>query len=191
MIQPALHFIASALNQFIRNKFGLEDAAVALNHIIEPDETVPLENKNKVVITLINIEYQTLKPFYVTTKRIDDSQYESVSPTQRFNLDILISSNFDDYSESLKFLGAAMLFFQINPSFDAEQYPGIPQGIDKLQLDIEQINYSEMHNLWSAMGAKYKPSIVYKTRMVSIQGDEVEQFDAAVTQTNISKSEND
>ncbi len=185
MIRPALHFVSTALNQFVKNKLGLDEDTVVLNHIIESDESEPLENKNKVVITLINIEYQTLKPYYISNKRLENESYASLSPSQSFNLDILISSNFDDYSESLKFLGTAMLFFQIHPVFNAVNFSTLPEGVNKLELDVEQINYTEMHNLWSAMGAKYRPSIVYKTRMVTIQGDESDRFDTSIAQTNL------
>lgn len=185
MIQPALQFVASALGQYVRNKFGLNEEIVVLNHVIESNDSEPIENKNKIVITLINLDYQTLKPYSDQRQKLGSGAYMAMSSPQRFNIDILISLNFENYDEALKFLGAVLSFFQTNPSFNVDEYSNLPKGIEKLQLDIEQMTYVEMHNLWSAIGAKYKPSIVYKTRMVSIQEQETDRFDSAVNTTNI------
>ena len=40
-----------------------------------------------------------------------------------------------------------------------------------------------MHSLWTAMGAKYKTSIIYKIRLITIQGNEPDSFAPGVTQT--------
>ena len=188
MIEPALQFIASSLDQFIKNRFGLNESAAIVNKIVEFDDTEPLENKNKVVITLINIEHQTVKPFNVTSKRVSNGQYEYIAPAQRFNLDLMLSANFDDYSEGLKFLNAGILFFQINPVLSAINFANFPKGLDKLELDVEQITYNEMHNLWSAMGAKYRPSLIYKTRLLTFQGNEVERFDTSISSVSVIKT---
>jgi hypothetical protein len=39
-----------------------------------------------------------------------------------------------------------------------------------------------MHSLWTAMGAKYQPSVIYKIRLITIQGSEPESFAPGVTQ---------
>jgi hypothetical protein len=40
-----------------------------------------------------------------------------------------------------------------------------------------------MHSLWTAMGAKYQPSIVYKARLITIQSYENESFTPAINKT--------
>jgi hypothetical protein len=39
-----------------------------------------------------------------------------------------------------------------------------------------------MHSLWTAMGAKYQPSVIYKVRLITIQGNEAEGFVPAISQ---------
>jgi hypothetical protein len=181
MINKALQFTSDMLDQFLRNRFALDESKVVLNNLIESDGTVPMINQNKVVISLINIERETTKAFNVRNHQLADGSYANVNPSERFNLDILISSNFDDYSETLKFLNAAIVFFQVNTSLSASASSTIPKGLNKLEFDIEKLTYHQMHNLWTAMGAKYQPSVIYKMRLLTIQGYEAEGFPAAVS----------
>ena len=41
-----------------------------------------------------------------------------------------------------------------------------------------------MQSLWTAMGAKYQPSVVYKMRLITIQANEAESFSTAIVQTS-------
>ena len=117
---------------------------------------------------------------------MSNGNYSDSYPSERFNLDVMFCSNFDDYNESLKFLDAILLFFQSNPSIDQNTTSDLPPGLVKLDFDIEQISYFEMHNLWSSMGANYQPSAIYKTRLITIDAEDVNDFSPAIT--NISNT---
>lgn len=184
MIGKALQFVNDVLDQFLRNRFGLDESKVILNNLIESSGAVPQENQNKVVISLINVEKETAKAFYVRNQRLDNGSYADVNPSERYNLDLLLSSNFDNYRETLKFLNAVMVFFQANNCVDASSFANIPAGLEKLEFDIEKITYREMQNLWTAMGAKYQPSVIYKMRLLSIQGNEAAGYAPAITRTS-------
>ncbi|HWY37683.1 MAG TPA: DUF4255 domain-containing protein [Bacteroidia bacterium] len=181
MITQALQFTNAILDQFLKNRFGLSESKVLLNNLIEGNGSIPEINHNKVVISLINIEKETARPFYVRNQKLGNGNYSDISATERYNLDLLISSNFDDYSESLKFLDAVILFFQATPSPDAASYSGIPAGNTKLEFEIEKVTYHQMQNLWTAMGAKYQPSVIYKMRLVTVQANEAEGFTPAIS----------
>ncbi len=70
----------------------------------------------------------------------------------------------------------ASLFFKSLTSFS-----NIPEGLDKLHFDNEKITYHQMHSLWTAMGAKYQPSVIYKMRLVTFQGNEAAAFTPAIS----------
>ncbi len=169
MISKALQFTNDALDQFLKNRFGLDDSKVLMNNLIESDGTLPQVNQNKVVISLINIEKETAKPYYVRNQKTDSGSFSAINPAERYNLNILISSNFDDYRETLKFLNAVILFFQVHTVLDATSFSGIPPGLSRLDFEMEKVTYHEMQSLWTAMGAKYQPSVVYRMRLVTIQ----------------------
>jgi len=180
MISKALQFTGDILGMYLKNRMGLDENKVQLNNLIENNGNVPAGNQNKVVISLINIEKETIRPFYNHSSKLKDGNYAEVNPGQRFNLDLLVSSNFDDYKETLKFLDEVILFFQSNPSVDASSFSNIPPPIQKLEYETERINYHDMQSLWTAMGAKYRPSLVYRMRLVSVQMDEAYGYVPAI-----------
>jgi len=182
MISKALQFTNDILDQFLRNRFSLDESKVVLNTLIEANGSIPQKNQNKVIISLINIEKETSRPFFNRNQKLDNGNYADIYQSERYNLDVLISSNFDDYTEALKFLNASILFFQINPAIDASSFSNMPTGINRLELDIEKISYHQMHSLWTAMGAKYQPSVIYKMRLIALQGNDVDGFVPAVSQ---------
>lgn len=181
MIKTALVFIKQQLDQQLVNRFSLDESIVILNHLLEPDGGVPQKNQNKMVITLINLDHETAKQYYGGQLRTPGGNITKVNPALHFNADLLFTANFDDYEEALKFLNATIGFFQANNSFNSKTTPDIPAPIKMLNFDIEKSTYAEIHNLWSAMGAKYQPSIIYKVRHLTIASDEVKAIVTSVT----------
>lgn len=185
MILKALQFTNRTLNQFLKNKFGLSDDVVVTNKIIDQNGTVPIENQNKVIITLIHVEQETVKSFYRKNKQLNDGNYENKPLDERYNLYLLVAPNFEQYNETLKFLNATIQFFQIKGVLDANTSSKIPKGISRLEFEFEKGDgYLQMHNLWSALGAKYQPSVIYKMRLVTIVSDEINAFESSVNVTS-------
>lgn len=183
MIYKSLQFTNKLLGQFLKNRFRLDEDKIVLNYLVDPNGSIPKMNQNKVVLSLINIEKETNQPFYIQNKKLENGNYSNFNPVERYNLDLLISSNFDDYTESLKFLDAIIYFFQINNYLDASSSSSIPEGLTKLEFEYEKISYHQMHSLWTAMGAKYQPSIIYKMKLVKVQAHETVEIIPAITNT--------
>lgn len=183
MIDQVFDFIQKLLSQYLKNAFSLDQEKIIINGIIDPDGGIPLENNNKIVLSLLNLEQETIQPFVKRNQKLADGNYSAIQPDLRFNLDLLFTANFDDYNESLKFLNAVLLFFQANPLISNTNNSNLPDGINKLEFDIEKLDYHQMHNLWSAMGAKYQPSVIYKLRLISMNAKETLGFDPVITNT--------
>lgn len=173
MIDKSLAFIKNTINQSLKNSFNLEEDILVLNHLVDTDGGSPQKNENKIVLTLINLEYETNQQYNISQRRIPPNKVVNLNPAVRFNMDILFTANFDDYNESLKFLSATIMYFQANSVMHHEGFPNMPKGLERLNFDIVNSSYSETHNLWSAMGAKYQPSIIYKARNISIQSGKI------------------
>lgn len=175
MIDDALSYVKNILDQQLRNQFDISGNMVVLNNLVDSSGGLPLKNQNKLVLTLINLEHETSKPFYGTRTAPDakNNIFRQMMPTVRFNLDVLLTASFDDYSESLRFLSAVIAFFQANPIIKRQNFPDIPDGIEQLQFEIENSPYENTHNLWSALGARYQPSIIYKIRHIAIQANQI------------------
>lgn len=172
MIDVSLEYIRKELDQSLMTNFGLESSVVVLNNLSDMNGNSPQKNQNKLVVTLVNLEYEINKQFY-GGQRHNVSQVSRINPSVCFNLDILVSANFDEYSEALKFLTATIGFFQENISFTRANHPALPKGISNLNFEIENSPSGKTHNLWTSLGAKYLPSITYKIRHVSVLSEQV------------------
>lgn len=189
MIQKALQVTSDALDQYLKNHFDLDESKVVINKLVNNDGSIPEKNQNNVILTLINIDKETSKPFYNPNRKLANGNYSATFPSERFSLDLLFTSNFDDYNESLKFLDAILHFFQATPSINSNTNSNLPKGLPKIDYDIEKVSFFEMHNLWSSMGAQYQPSAIYKTRLVTIGSDNVHGFNIGISQvTNSTKA---
>jgi hypothetical protein len=58
-------------------------------------------------------------------------------------------------------------FFQGKSVFDKFNTPGLSANIDRLIFEFVNQDIQEMNNMWSLIGAKYLPSVVYKVRMLT------------------------
>lgn len=183
MIEKALQFTGKALNQFVKKKFGLDEDVVQINPIIDQNGAVPKENQNKIIVSLIHVEQDNTKQFYHRNQQLSNGNYVKAPLSYRYNLFTLITPNFDNYSEALKFLDASIQFFQINELIDATRNAEIPKELEKLEYEFQKgENYMQMQNLWTALGAKYQPSVIYKVKLVTIVSDEIDGFDAGINQ---------
>lgn len=182
MIQEALVFVKNALDQNLKNRFELLESITVLNYLIDQGGELPQINHNKVVISLLNLEHETAKQYSREGIRRDNAQQlQKVNPAVRFNLDLLFTASFDDYEESLKFLNAVIAYFQSNPLLTAQTNPMMPTDLQKLSFEVEKLSYVDTHNLWTAMGAKYQPSIIYKVRHITIQEEEVKTLESPIS----------
>lgn len=172
MIDVALIYVRQVLDHYLSAQSGVQSGGVLLNGLSNSDSVRLEQNRNKVVVTLVNLEYESNRQFYGGQRR-DGDTINRVNPAVFFNLDVLVSANFDDYVESLKQLTWVVTFFQENLSLDRINSPSLPEGLTALKFEIENSPSSKTHELWTALGIGYLPSVLYKIRHVSIQAGQV------------------
>lgn len=170
MIDKALNFLLNELNNFLGGRFQSNENLVVLSSLANPDGTVPITIENKLILTLANVERETLAASGINQTSTLSSPKSRVSPPLHLNLYLVVSSNFgNNYTEAMKFLSQAMAFFQAKPVFTHEGAASFPRELERLSCEIVNLDFALLNNLWAALGAKYLPSIVYKLRMITIQ----------------------
>lgn len=172
MIYNALNYVSQQLNEYLMLQFSAQDKRAILGSIVDETGAVPIENHNKIILSLVNIEHETVRQYAVAQQYVGDKHISQNLPYD-FNLDVLVTSLFTNYNESLKFLSEAIYFFQAKHVFTHENSPGLDPRLQKLTFELIKINYSEMHNLWTALGSKYLPSVLFKVRMLSFQSGDI------------------
>ncbi len=178
MITQALTYIANKINVAFFTING--SPRVILGNVAalyDPDYNEP-----NILLSLINIEEETLlrnpENFF---KRNNSAVYKN--PPMHFNVTILFGAFHTDpdreqaYTDSLTYIQKVIGFFQRESVFDPSNSPDLPQGIEKLVFELVNLNLEQLHHLWTLLGGKYIPSVVYKMRMVIID-EALEEMEA-------------
>lgn len=171
MIKPALSFVKDTVNQFLG---APPEIAVLGNVAFAKDagnENAGLANR--LLLSIVNVEEDRISKDPLPYRYIEDVTYYS-QPAVNLNLYLLFSANFDSYDDSLNSLSKIIEFFQYRPYFTADNATGFPVGIDRLIFDLYTLNLDQVHHLWSMLGGKYIPSVLYKMRMLIIKHVEEE-----------------
>lgn len=170
MIHAAISHLAFQLNQQLKSNFQLIEDMAVVSNLVELDGRVAQGATNKLVLTLANIEKDTLPSRQNASTRGRDDRILQTSAPLFVNIYVMLSANFGEgnYTEGLKYISHAIAFFQQYPMFDQLSSPGLDERIERLVLDIENLPMAELNNLWSLLGGRYLPSMYYKVRMMTI-----------------------
>lgn len=161
MTYNALQFISNSLNDYFKVKFSLNENWIIVNRIVNPDGSIVQENENKIVLTLINIEEDaSFQRFNQVVKRPGEMV------RHMYSIYILVTANCNDYSESLRLLDAVIHFFNENPVLNNSSGPGLNAELTRIAVEHFKINFDQLCNLWSSIGASQQPFIIYKARLM-------------------------
>lgn len=170
MIDKTFDFILDELNGFLGIRYPSSEPHVVLSNPSNQDGTVPPQIENKLILSLVNIEREAAAAVSAMQLRPQNGEYVRINPPLNLNVYVLVSAYFgNNYAEALKFLSSAMGFFQGKPVYRREDAPEFPRGLEKLSLEMVNLNFQDLNNLWGNLGGKYLPSVVFKARMLTIQ----------------------
>ncbi len=163
MIKNALNIIAFNLNQYLKNKFKLTEDHVIVSNLVTLDGSIPKNIQNKIIISLVNIEQESI------ISNVGFTQYNNTLENNlplHINLNVLISSNFENYEEGLHFISNTIIFFNNNPVYTKQNQPDYFESFEKLSIELFKTTIQETSQIWSSIGAKYSPSVFYKIRLL-------------------------
>jgi hypothetical protein len=109
-------------------------------------------------------------------------------PPLILNLYIQFAVYNQHYDEALKQIGYVLGYFQTHPVLTTQNTPALNgSGVDKLTFEVVNYTHQDLSNLWSQLGAKYLPSVVYKMRMIIVD-DYTPAFADPITSIGLSVS---
>lgn len=158
MIDNCLVTVVTELNEFLTAKFSLSSDSVVISDVFNTE--IQEDADGWLTASLINIEEDKL----ATQKH---------SPAQKLvylNLYILFSASFakTKNSDALKYISGVISFFGNKPVFTSENTPGLNPGIEKMSFDIQNLTFEEQSDMWISVGAKSRPSVLYKVYGVHV-----------------------
>ena len=188
MFKTALQLIVEAFNAHMSLNHKMGGTNIVLGNagyldvaskgdLVSETETL----KNKLVLSLINIEQERLLK---NLPRLKESSIGKTykNPPAYFNLFVLITANYghgpEGYAGGLQALSYLTAFFQAKQSFALRNFPAIVKDRDMskyvdLEIELELVNTSleEVYHLWGVLGGKILPSVMYRVRLVPIEED--------------------
>lgn len=186
MLDAAITFLADELNSYLRKRGALAQAEdIALPSALVNDEGKWVLPEQKIGLTLINIEEESVLREPLPERVYLDGSHVVLQPALKLNLTVLFAARFaqnaDGYKKSLNFLSHVLTFFQANPSFSATRNPGLNPRIEKLNLELLSCSSEQLNQTWAYLGSKYLPSAIYRVRMVTLQDIEPAAISKPVT----------
>lgn len=152
-----------------------------------------LETKSSIVLSVVNIqEDKTLKNQSIyNIKKVDKTVETVAHPPQYLNISLLFTSYSKDqtkYLDGLEKLQNIIEYFQINNSFYFENitkklityfsFKNLTalqkEKYSKITLMSVSLSMEQLNQMWSYLGSKYMPSILFEMRVLPIQKNEVE-----------------
>lgn len=175
MLDLALKSITNQLNRYMHQHFDLDEDAVMLTSPFDAEGGVSTQVNNKLVVFLANINKDTTFNNLPASGFTATTSFTSPRPLS-LNLYVVVAASFDvaRYQESLKYLSSAMSCFQQQPIIDRHSSPELTDSIERLILDIENVDINDLSNLWGILGGQYIPSILYRVRMVIFTSDAID-----------------
>jgi hypothetical protein len=176
MIDEVLQYIVADLNQYFRVRFGLNENVVVLSGIVNIDGTPALQQDNKIVVTMLNVEQEKVVASQGNYQSNGD-RTSKVNPPVYLNLYLLFSGYFpgSNYAEALKFVSGVISYFQANVTISREDASSLPDGVDKLVFDLQKFTYQDLSHIWGMLGSKHMPSVGYKLRMLMIDNKQIRE----------------
>ncbi len=191
MIHSALTFLQDELNRYLSLKLSLNTLSLVTlgNVAFIGDADKAAQIGDKVLITLVNIEEDRVsKSHEYAVKTATGITYRN--PKVHLNLYVLFSANRNNYLEALKNISYVVQFFQYRNVFDAGNSPDLPMKVERLICDLCSFSFEQSNQMWSVLGGKYIPSVLYKVRLVHIEEELDEMSGAYITSVGINEKKN-
>jgi hypothetical protein len=178
MIYESLKFLAEEVNKYLNfktpNPTLTVPRLVVSNISVAGDTSAEIDPdiKDKAVLSLVNVEEDKVaKQQEHFTKAELTTIYKN--PPLYLNFYILFVMHRKKYDDSLQFLGHIIQFFQHQHVFTPITHPGLDARIQRIVVDLYNLNFEQTNHLWSVLGGKYFPSVMYKVRQVTLNEDAV------------------
>lgn len=140
-------------------------------------------------LILLNLEQENvLRAPDLYQRTLSDGTVQKVQPEIRLNLYVLFVANYQQYEDSLRNLSAIIQYFQNHRLFTQHDSPELNENIDQLVIELTTLSFSEQNEVWGSLRMHYRPSVLYKVKMVVYQGEAaaglaaVEEKDLKVSQ---------
>jgi Pvc16 N-terminal domain len=171
MIDAAMKYVVQDLNGYFYRKVVPKperDTAV-LSILANPQGEIAVTDESTLVVSVVSILEEKSAGTGHNRLRSPSSSGGSAEKiaTIDLNVFVLISAYFPAKLTdiALRYLSGVVLFFMEKPVFHHSNSPGLDQSVERIGFEIYNLDFMQQSNLWSSIGAKLMPSVLYKARV--------------------------
>lgn len=138
---------------------------------LDGDQLEPLTFKlGAVSELLINVEEErVLRHADPYMRKAEDGTIQRVQPDIRLILYVLFVARFKQYEAAWHHLSTIIEHFQTVRMFEKESAPGLPDGVEKLVLELVTLSFAEQNEVWNALRITHHPSILYRVKLLALR----------------------
>jgi len=170
MIHNIITAISSRLNTFVKNRLSVDEDVVVVRNLVDLKGNANQDIENKITSFLLSIEEDKISKNAATGRVVNN-------PIIFLNINVMYAAYFPDanYVESLRYVSLVIEFFQKYPIFRYSDTPGLPSSIEKLHIEIYNLEMSDTMRLWGAIGTKYVPSCAYRIKQIAFDSEMISE----------------
>lgn len=183
MIDVAALMVVENLKIFMKERSTLTVEDVVLGNVASIDSAGPelgmLDMNDKIIGTVVNIAEEAVFKNFSNSSRENAGGSRQKQPPAFLNLFLLFSANYTNYIKGLKKLSHVVEFFQSQRVFSPIETPisGIEDSDLRVVLELFTLTFEQANYLWSSLGGKQLPCVLYKLRVVKIQPNRLKKPD--------------
>lgn len=173
MLDTVLLLLRDVVAEYLKTTIGGGPGSTEVDKLVfmNSDRAEHVEfPSNAVTLLLVNVEEEvTLRPADPYRHSMHDGTVQRVSPPLHLALSVLLVANFKDYASGLRYLSAIVQYFQSHRVLDGYSAPALSPLIEKITIDLQTLSLTELAQLWGVLRSAYRPSLLYKVRLVVVQ----------------------
>jgi hypothetical protein len=177
MIDNALQTLALQLDEYLKRM----SAGSQPNHpmaeacfLVSDEGKIQITDETLGVI-LVNIEEERIHKTQSASMPTQNGRIAKLNPEIKLNLFVLLVANCKVYKTALQLLSGAIACFQSKNVFIRQNTPQLHDRIEKLVVEMQNLNFEQQNHLWGTLGGKYLPSVMYRVRMITFQTREASE----------------
>ncbi len=165
----------SYVKQKLATQLGTGKSLPQFVFLAQQDDDAIRFSKDAITMLLINMEKEeNTKPdnAYINKVGVGESaKYYNVFPEIRLNIYLMLVANWGDYITGLNRLSDVIAYFQANRVFADQADEGYPKNVEKLTVEFITLPLGQQNELWTALRTTYRPSALFKIRMLVFQAN--------------------
>jgi hypothetical protein len=172
-IAATLRLIQKRLDAFLKASDPRPEGWVILSNPVDHEGRAYEATRDKLVVVLAGIQHETVISTHNRPASLAGGQYNIAPPPIYINLSVLFLANFYDksYAQGLETIASTIGYFQRNPVLTHENAPDLDPSIEKITMEMVNLDLAQTNNLMTMLGVRYLPAVLYRLRTLPFRTD--------------------